>query len=191
MLVRDFTISVDNTSTFSISLSLSLSLSFSLSLAVPSCPREVIYSPLVYISQAFSHLPPSPQDLLSLSHFFHPKNCYYNVVGRLSSLSASKYHGLWKSKFYGCVVAHTGSVSTANGSALVRFGDTLVVCGVKAVSYIYTPLIKDYKKRDILSLINHPCCLGYKGKVGYTSLYTLHSPIMFPAVIFHTMSCRS
>ena len=28
-----------------------------------------------------------------------------------------------------------GSVSTANGSALLRFGDTLVVCGVKAVSY--------------------------------------------------------
>ena len=31
-----------------------------------------------------------------------------------------------------------GSVSTADGSALIRMGGTVVMCGVKAVSKIYT-----------------------------------------------------
>jgi hypothetical protein len=30
------------------------------------------------------------------------------------------------------LINHPGSISTANGSALVRLGDTTVVCGVKA-----------------------------------------------------------
>ena len=33
-----------------------------------------------------------------------------------------------------CVVSPPGSISTADGSALVHSGDTVVLCGVKAVS---------------------------------------------------------
>jgi len=31
----------------------------------------------------------------------------------------------------------SGSISTAEGSALVKLGNTTVVCGVKAVSIVY------------------------------------------------------
>ena len=38
------------------------------------------------------------------------------------------------------IMFFTGSISTAEGSALVKLGNTTVVCGAKAVSYQHSDL---------------------------------------------------
>ena len=48
----------------------------------------------------------------------------------------------------------TGSISTAEGSALVKLGNTTVVCGVKAVSHQHSDL------QNLCTKVNQFCSGG-------------------------------
>ncbi|KDR77342.1 hypothetical protein GALMADRAFT_66688 [Galerina marginata CBS 339.88] len=77
---------------------------------------------------AFAHLSQEEQDALRASVFqrLHPR-LYLERYIEEDVRPDGRAFGEWRGVF-----CNVGSISTAEGSALVRMGDTTVVCGVKA-----------------------------------------------------------
>ena len=57
----------------------------------------------------------------------------------------------------------TGSISTAEGSALVKLGNTTVVCGVKAVS------IHQWCAKTFIIYLTHPDMITIEDKLNLTT----------------------